>query len=639
MLHATQLLSSVLQRANITNQKQLELLPGQVVRGTVLKQYPDQMALVQIGGVQVLAKLEANLEAGQKAWLQVQPNADPVSLKVVTSPDNPSAAQEGTISGLLRSLGIADTQEARTLVLALLKQNMPIHKEQLNAFLEIAKHQDVSDALVSSFLLAAKRGLPLTNQAVTSIQAFLSGQPITQTIKSLIKEAELFLARGQSTEPFTDNSDATEQLKKPASLQQTVAALKEKLASLPLALHHDMQRADQKTDTGLFQTAKSNQGGTGQLLPDTTISASDAAQKGTAISATPVTKLSPGYVPILQSEWDLVALDQSAPIAEEVQTRGSLPPAGEQSNPPADSTRQKTNFAPTTADQTFFPQANLVENSSVAAKPKIALPQGITFAASQPMELDLAAELGKSPLIDRQKESSIELPAMSVADSAVTEENEKGNMIKEFFRQMGMMHERNLSPHVVFEAENHLVEKQLSSIKSLLLQVVQGPSNQLPVALREAADTLLQQVTGQQLLLSPPPSESISHLIMQLPLRTEQGENTAFIQIESKKKEGGQLDAENCRLFFQLDLKNLGMTMVDVNIVNRIINVSIFNDIPALDRMVMETKDMFSEQLHQVGYHLSSLRVQPVPTKQTGETKAPVLDHLMSQYKGVDIRI
>ncbi|MCK9906955.1 hypothetical protein MXD63_44060, partial [Frankia sp. Cpl3] len=58
--------------------------------------YPDSTALVQVGGMQVHARLEASLEAGQKAWLQVQPSSDLLTLKILLTPQNaPDASLEG----------------------------------------------------------------------------------------------------------------------------------------------------------------------------------------------------------------------------------------------------------------------------------------------------------------------------------------------------------------------------------------------------------------------------------------------------------------------------------------------------------------------------------------------------------------
>src|SRR5690606_16432624 len=127
---------------------------------------------------------------------------------------------------------------------------------------------------------------------------------------------------------------------------------------------------------------------------------------------------------------------------------------------------------------------------------------------------------------------------------------------------------------------------------------------------------------------------NLSHVVMQIPLRTEQGEETAFVQIEAKKQ-GGQLDAENCRLLFNLDLHHLGITMIDVNIVNKIVNVGIYNNQPWLDGLVHGMRDVFSGQLKEMGYHLSGLRVQALQE----ERSHAVSPDRVHQYQGVDIRI
>ena len=215
------------------------------------------------------------------------------------------------------------------------------------------------------------------------------------------------------------------------------------------------------------------------------------------------------------------------------------------------------------------------------------------------------------------------------------------NPIAELFRQLGLGHERGIMGQTLsggaLEAGVH---KQLESVKSLLLQISQAPPQSVPHALREAADQLLQQVTGQQLMLLQPSNQALSQIVLQIPIRTDQGDDTAFVQIESKKKDGGQVDAENCRLFFHLELKSMGTTMIDVSIVNRIVNLQIFNDASWVEPMISGMKDSFAVQLQDVGYHLSAMRVQPVPDErsqiagQSGAKRTALTD-----YKGVDLRV
>ncbi|TGU87902.1 hypothetical protein EN829_061655, partial [Mesorhizobium sp. M00.F.Ca.ET.186.01.1.1] len=86
--------------------------------------------------------------------------------------------------------------------------------------------------------------------------------------------------------------------------------------------------------------------------------------------------------------------------------------------------------------------------------------------------------------------------------------------------------------------------------------------------------------------------------------------------------------------------KGMGTTMIDVGIVNRIVNLQIFNDSPWLEALAQGTKDRFAQQLNDVGYHLSAMRIQPVPDRQSkpaGSSQAK--GALFSDYRGMDVRV
>lgn len=102
------------------------------------------------------------------------------------------------------------------------------------------------------------------------------------------------------------------------------------------------------------------------------------------------------------------------------------------------------------------------------------------------------------------------------------------------FRQLGLSHERDALGHAMKGAQE--AQRQLESVKSLLLQLASSSQNGMPAGLRDAADTLLQQVTGQQLMLAQPSNQPFAQVVMQIPIRTNDGEDTAYVQIESKKK-------------------------------------------------------------------------------------------------------
>ncbi|MGG1661451.1 hypothetical protein [Brevibacillus sp. NRS-1366] len=622
MFSPSQLIQSVVQRSPISTPKPVELTPGQVFKGTVIKQYPDNMALVQIGGMQVQAKMEANLEPGQKAWLQVQPTADVVTLKVLETAST-GAGKEATLEGLMRSLGLPESKESRAIVSALLHANLPVNKETVQAFSAVAQRQGMDDATIEAFMLAAKRNLPLTHDTISGLKAFLSAKPIGQVMQQFQQQASLFLEAdtaapmpmGQAARQDQTNSSHLD-------LRQVVGQLKEKLAALPMTVAGEgtLAEADASLQAGSNKPAASPSAG--QIATTTgtgSLQQAPAAMtqaKGTDSSAKQM--LAGEQISLLKTTAD------GAVVQKEVaQSNGSQP-----------STGIGNQSVGTASGQIMNSRGMVVQEG--ASQSIIVIPNG---GQPQPQRgVSLTRGESEKSIVDVPVKANSSAPANVQTTASASAPS---NPIAELFRQLGVGHERNIMGQTLSGGSLDAgVHKQMESVKSLLLQITQAPPQTVPTALREAADQMLQQVTGQQLMMLQPPSQALSQIVLQIPIRSEQGEDTAFVQIESKKKDGGQVDAENCRLFFHLELQSMGTTMIDVSIVNRIVNLQIFNDTKWVESLVSGMKDSFSVQLQEVGYHLSAMRIQPVPDERSRMSgQAGAKRAALSDYKGVDLRV
>lgn len=628
MFSPSQLIQSVMQRPAIQTPKPVELTPGQVFKGTVIKQYPDNMALVQIGGLQVQAKMEAKLEPGQKAWLQVQPSTDVVTLKVLeTTPEG--AGKEATMEGLMRSLGLPETKESRAIVSALLNANLPVNKETVQAFTAVAQRLGMDDATIEAFMLAAKRNLPLTSDTVAGLKTFMSAKPIDQVIQHFQQQASLFLDNdGPATPPAGGSIRNDQATVMNNDLRQVVSQLKERLAALPVLVSgqsetnvEEQTQLINRPNTPMPPGQNAVTTGTGNTLPATSNQAGAGVVTGNPVSGI-------AKEPVAGNQQIQAKANDS--LQQNVNLQNNANQAGAPvSNPsPGSSLGQGMTGRGTTGSE----QANQPLTNVIGTRPSQDPQQALVMGNAESIK-PVIAETVKAN-VPVQGNGQPAAPPVPVAGAS-------SNPIAELFRQLGLGHERGIMGQTLsggaLEAGVH---KQLESVKSLLLQISQAPPQSVPHALREAADQLLQQVTGQQLMLLQPSNQALSQIVLQIPIRTDQGDDTAFVQIESKKKDGGQVDAENCRLFFHLELKSMGTTMIDVSIVNRIVNLQIFNDASWVEPMISGMKDSFAVQLQDVGYHLSAMRVQPVPDErsqiagQSGAKRTALTD-----YKGVDLRV
>ncbi|AIQ69446.1 hypothetical protein [Paenibacillus graminis] len=180
------------------------------------------------------------------------------------------------------------------------------------------------------------------------------------------------------------------------------------------------------------------------------------------------------------------------------------------------------------------------------------------------------------------------------------------------------------------------------TLKGVLLQVL--GSSEVPPAVKEAAGQLVQQLTGQQLLLNTDRTAPFAQVTMFLPLRGPDGQETASVHIQSRRGRKGELDAANCRLWFDLDMKQLGQTLVDVQVVDRIVSLKLHNDTPWVLELLEERKDEIEAAVESIGYQLLSLRTEPLPqpsavSASVAGSVGKLADYVPDSYKGVDYRI
>lgn len=255
-------------------------------------------------------------------------------------------------------------------------------------------------------------------------------------------------------------------------------------------------------------------------------------------------------------------------------------------------------------------------------------------------------------------------PAAMAQAQTLSEQQEDGPLLGRLMKALGMNHEHQAIKHL----EQNLQEQRLhagslsagspgeaaeaaDSLKSVLMQLSQAMD--APQDLKDAARQAVQQITGQQLLLSQDRGAMFSHVTLFVPLIHANGEQTAAIHIQSRKGRNGSLDESNCRLVFDLRMKALGDTLVDVQVVNRIVSLHVHNDLPFTRELLDAHKDDIAQGLHSIGYQFISMKCSPYPSKATeniesSESSGPAsvlregsLESVYAQrrYKGVDIRV
>jgi predicted DNA-binding ribbon-helix-helix protein len=488
------MMNQIFQQLNKMQSSSIELVPGQVLQGKVLKLFPDNLATVQLGGLTVTARLETPLELGQRTWLQVQPGGQPVTLKVISQPDKSNQASEAGVEGLAKALGAPVTKESLSLLQKAVDEGIPLRSDSLRLLQQIAAETGNDQATQEALLLAVKKGLPLTKETVLALRTFAENANIEKGMEELVRSVRHTLGQPELLPP--DMKKSLEQLlTRIDSARSTLEQMKNMLLSSETA----------------YSNIQHNKSGQPGILPGRQVTQSDLQMDGTE---------------------------------------------------------------------------NVFSNTPPNMK----------------------------------------------------------QVITELFERLGLTHERNLTQ---MTGENAAaIKNETENVKSVLLQLLQHPeADRLPVPLREQMQQFVQQVTGQQLMaVSTSGDAAFLQIVLQIPLPGQENSENAFIQVESRRNSRGELDPDNCRLFFYLFMRNIGETMLDVSIVNKILSINLYNDQEGLSNLVSALRVPLEENLREQGYRLSGLRVLSMPEERQEDTRRPISSlslpsFSLAHYKGVDFRV
>jgi len=140
-------------------------------------------------------------------------------------------------------------------------------------------------------------------------------------------------------------------------------------------------------------------------------------------------------------------------------------------------------------------------------------------------------------------------------------------------------------------------------------------SDDLPASLRDAAQGMAHQITGQQLLLTTERQNTamMSHMTLFVPLKGADGDTTATIHVQTRRGSKGEWDSGNCRLMFDLRMSHLGDTLVDVQVVDHAVSLKLLNDRPWVAELVESARGEATAGLRAAGYQLLSLKATPFP--------------------------
>lgn len=501
----------------------LSLKENQIVQGRVLKLFPDQKALIQLGQSKLVAQLETSISTNENYWFRVGGSLKQgISLKMLKQVEYDKNSKQEAARDLVQLFHQKPSKENILLAKQLLKKELPITSQQFSAAIEVIKHtnKQAIPETIKAIQYAIKENFPISQGIIRALVQAQTDIPLTNQINSLIDSL-------QNLEGNSPNiSHLTQSLVK--LKQYPVNNLIEKVINFigNPELHRDLTNNEQRT----------------------------LAQLNIKLQ-------------------DVQVLNQ---------VKGEI--------------------------------VNLLDTSVQVTKQSVI--QNLNGYVNLPKLLS-------------EFESDFINKIATEMTSSITKDEVLTNLLS-LEKQLGHV---KLFSQVMIGSED---KNNIQSLKELL--IIASKEVDFPV-LKEQMENLVQRLHGHSLLTQDHgPTQQI---FTQIPLYFLGHQSDLTIQWEGKKQKDGSIDPSFCRIFFYLQLPKLADTMIDVQIQNRVMSISITNDHSDLKEFVLRKTDLLKQSLAEMNYQLTSVSVKPFELTNKSDKPIKLLTNSQGNlsYTGVDLWI
>lgn len=611
--------------------KTASLRPGQIINGKILKLFPDQIAEIQIGNQKMIAQLEASLSANERYWFQVQPGEGKVRLKVLAS-GSEEGKQPESITKILGEFSLPANKENLELVRFFVKEQLPVSKEILQQASEWLRNVNPRSSGLEAIKTIISRGLPLSDGTFLALY-------------TANKEPSIMLLMENLLQAFEKEVNSETSIKIKNLLNEMVPSNKNIAAGLILG---------QIAGTWLKDNESEGQAAFRLLQHAGMISVQESENMVLQRMLSNLQNYDnddiPAELQIAKKVISLYQLGESAAAKELIEgyslenSSGPFSKNGSM-NDLADSLRQLFAGAAVKDNRQESLQAfkKIIATILERSDDTVTIDKGLSILLGGKDLVNAGAELLKAAgnvqmagLSDQQAvllgkvvndiEQSIALS--DTESAALTTEK-----IKFFLSSLGLSYERQLA-----EAFKGSFEGNLQPAESLKQHLIHLLAEHPPRAVNEAAEQLLNKITGFQLLSQE--AGPIQQLIVQIPFNLGGKMSELTVQWSGQKTEEGKISADFCRVLFYLKLEHLDDTIIDMQVQNRIMSMQVINQHSAIKKMSEEFLPMLKTKLAEVNYHLSAVNfLEPGAPKPSGEHKKLADLYSKKDYSRVDIKI
>ncbi|MDV7763244.1 hypothetical protein [Peribacillus sp. CSMR9] len=613
---------------------------GQILFGKVNKVFPNQTAEVQIGHQKMIAALDIPLRAGERYWFQIQPpNEGKVVLKALDSPNLNCSSLDGTAAQLIAHLGITPEPAAAKLAEYLLKNRLPITKETFQSALQWLKTADAEVGLpliktmfiqqlpfvkdVYDALFSHAKGEPFHKLLSGLKQQLQDGGVVTRTAFKLMEVLDsLHVAKQSQLQQFGLqklvtiwlDSDSTPEMKSGAFslLKKTGFVPKGITESVFLEKLIDgaearsgipKNSAIEKLHQGLHVLSKVKSGAFGKI--DEIEININRILNGVDHKATKMPT-------DIQSFQKKISAEKLSPLAFRLLESAF-----------AEATAGKKALGGNVEVNDLLGYLNMDREQVVESKGKAAK---LLFQSLKQLSEAQFVTNNERLVLAQVFEAEFQTIDFTNGPSVA-------HQLKEWTKILGLQLEHALVNLTRDEME---FSKDLDTLKPLLLKLLNA---QTPAAIKEIAEQILNRVTAQQILAQE--NGPIQNLLLTLPINLGSTQTDLTLQWSGRKTKDGKIDPEYCRVLFYLELERLKEIIIDMQVQNRIIKVTVINGHGAvLEETANQYLELLRENLEKMDYRLSGVSfVNMGSGKERGHGLKSVPFSESGSYSGVDIRI
>lgn len=192
--------------------------------------------------------------------------------------------------------------------------------------------------------------------------------------------------------------------------------------------------------------------------------------------------------------------------------------------------------------------------------------------------------------------------------------------LKTVLKNLGISYEATLGNK---SADLHMIAHQLKPQLHTLLQ-----ETNIPPQMKEAAEMLMTRMNGMQ--LSSGENGHQHQLIMQVPLEFFGKKMDATLQWNGRMKDNGKIDANYARVLFYLQMASMQETVIDMQVQNRVVTVTVFNENSEIQSLAEPLKAALKIGLAEKNYQLSGVFIKQFDKGQT-EKVGPVVEQREEQ--------